>query len=472
MLRALLCLAMVSCPAAVWGAEFFVTPDGAQSGAGDRGHPWSLAFAFSHPAAATPGDTIWIRGGDYSLEQGLVSRLTGAEGRPILVRVPPGERARLDCAPATRRQSAVSCLEIHGAHVWYWGLEIWNSRLQRTAAEPGAAADPRGTGVHGRSGPGVRLIHLRIHDVGTALFESQPSGLQIYGLIAYHNGWDGPDRSHGPAVYIRNRATSPPKRIEDSVIFENFRQGLQGFGSIQNVFSNFVVEGNVLFNNGVGRDGFHRNLMFGNGSAEHVDNVFRSNITYFSSGAGAGENRFAEAGCRGLALIGNIFAHGPGRNALEVGPCSGLTLRGNVLLGRARVRGEPLCSAFADNRCFGSQRPSGLWAFLRPDRYEAGRALLTILNWDSAPTVAVALDGLSIPLGGSLAIRSVQDLDGRIERVRYQGGPLALSMAGWTPKRPVGLPDYEAPSALPELGVFELRWSAPIPLRSRRVNAR
>ena len=90
--------------------------------------------------------------------------------------------------------------------------------------------------------------------MGTTLFESQPSGIEIAGLIAYNSGWDGPDRSHGPGFYIRNRSDWPTKLIRDNIVFQHYRQALQGYGSFNNVFSNFLVEGNVLFNNGIGAD--------------------------------------------------------------------------------------------------------------------------------------------------------------------------------------------------------------------------
>ena len=455
MFRALWCLAFLT--AASPAAEYFAAPQGTSAGDGSLSAPWDLPTALSGAGPVAAGDTVWITSGDYPLEHSLVSTLTGSPHRPITVRAIPGQAARLDCAPASRRTPGVSCLEIRGSHTWYRGLEIWNSRKRRTATATGSAADPRGTGVHGRSGLGVKLIHLRIHDVGTALFESQPSGLEIYGLVAYHNGWDGPDRSHGPGVYIRNRSTYPPKRIEDSVVFENYRQGLQGFGSIENVFSRFLVAGNVWFNNGVGRDGFHRNLMFGNAGADHVDNIFLRNVTFYSNGAGAGENRLAEAGCRGLTLAENVFAHGPARTALMVGPCREVSAVDNITLGRAQIAGLPLCKAFPENRCFDANRPSGVWVWVRPDRYEPTRALVIILNWDRLPLVQVDLSLFAPPLGSVIEMRSIQNLDGPRAAVIYRGPPIPVLMSGWGVAPMVGRPHYRPPSTLPEFGVFELR---------------
>jgi len=363
----------------------------------------------------------------------------------------------------TRNRRGAICLEIYGRHTWYWGLEVFNSSPERRATRPGAAADPRGVGVLGRSGLGVRLINMVIHDVGTALFESQPSGLEIYGLLAYNNGWQGPDRSHGPGLYMRNRAGFPAKTIEDSVVFQNFRQGLQGYGTGPNVFSRFRVEGNAFFNNGIGRDGFHRNLMFGNRSPGHDDNVFRHNVTYYPPGfsSSAGSNRLGAAPetCARLTLENNIFAHGPGRGAVEVEGCSELRLRGNLFHGRAEIDGAEMAASYPENKY--PEQPTGQLARLRVNRYEPRRALLTVLNWSEAPDVEVELCGWSPPEGAMISVRSAQDPFGRELRSWFHGEPLELPMTGWGAARPIGLETQPLPPTYPRFGVFLLSWDAP-----------
>ena len=443
-------------------ADYFVAPGGRPDAAGSRADPWDLATALAHPAAVRSGDTVWLAGGLYPLERTAVSMLVGSPDAPIVLRALPGERARLDCAPVSYTAlPAPPCFEIHGAHAWYWGFEIFNSSPVRTVDESGAAGDPRGTGIHGRSGPGVKLINLIVHDVGTTLFESRPSGLEIYGLLAYNTGWEGPDRSHGPGLYLRNRSDWPPKTIEDSVVFQHFRQGLQGFGSTENVFSHVRLSGNAFFNNGIGRDGFHRNLMFGNGSDDHVGNAFESNFTYFSSGAGAGENRLGgDGGCRGLTLAGNVFAHGPGRTALALADCTNVIARGNLFYGAVEGPVPPI-----DN--LRPNRPSGLLAFLRPDRYEPRRARLIVYNWDHRERILVDASGWGLPVSADIDVVSAQDPFAAPHRTRAVGGLLEIPMTGWSAARPIGLEEAELPPTLPEFGVFLLTWSPARALRSR-----
>ena len=319
---------MVVCGAALVGSElgardFYVAPDGTPRGNGSRRSPWDVVTALAQPRPVQAGDTIRLLGGRYVPQETLVSSLQGAPGRPIVVRQVAGERATIDCVAITAKQPGSDCLRIVGAHTWYWGFEIMNSSTVRWTNVTGSTGDPRGIGLHSQAGPGTKLINLVIHDVGTTLFESQPTGIELYGMIAYNTGWDAPDRSHGPGFYIRNRSTSPTKLIRDNVLFQHFRQALQGFGSFNNVFSNFLVEGNVLFNNGIGRSGLHRNLMFGNSNTDHRDNAFIENYTYYASGGGRGSNRFGQAdgGCTGLELKGNVFSQGPGRTAAEIHRC-------------------------------------------------------------------------------------------------------------------------------------------------------
>lgn len=438
-------------------AEYWISPNGNPHAAGSRQDPWDLATALAQPLPIAPGDVLLLQAGLYQLQQPLVSRLTGLADRPIHLRAQG--RVSLDCAAAAQMASNVSCLLIQGAHAWYEGFEIFNSsRVRRTSAS-GSAVNPRGTGLESRSGPGVKLINLVIHDVGLALFESQPSGIEIYGLIAYNNGWDAPDRSHGPGIYIRNRTAWPRKFIQDSIVFQNYRQGLQGYGTGPNVFSRMQLSGNVFFNNGIGRDGFHRNFMFGNENSDHVDNVFWENFTYFA-GSGQGGNLFGGVGgCRGLRLIGNVFAHGPNGSAAQLACLSGVEASENVFYGKTVWEGaaQTFQAAFPDNRY--PQSPSGVDVRLRRNRYDSQRLHAVVYNWDRADAVPLDLAAAHVPLGAHIEIRSAQDPFGEPLRFIYEGEPLAVPMHGWTPALPIGwTADRPLPPTFPEFGALIVTW--------------
>ncbi len=482
-------LALAICallPATAAGADFFAAPDGHANGWGTLSDPWDIQTALAQPRAVGPGDVIWLRGGTYALEQTLVSRLVGAEGRPIVVRQFPGERATLDCRRITETGAGTECLLIKSVYTWYWGFEITNSTRVRQVSFSGSTPNPRGLGVQGQGGLGTKLINLVIHDVGTSLFESQRSGIEIYGVIAYNSGWEGPDRSHGPGFYVRNRSDYPRKVLRDNIVFQHYRQGLQGYGTFDNVFSNFLVEGNVFFNNGIGADGFHRNLMFGNENTDHRDDVFRENFTYFSDGAGAGANTLGSeaGGCRGLTVVGNVFAHGPGRAALQVNNCTATEIAGNLFFGKTSfetaqtdldLTGDAFRAAFPGNIYYGDGlgTPHGLATFLRPNQYEPGRANLIVYNWDRRPSVAIDVSSLGMRRGDAYEIRNVQDYYGEAVQRIYRGGPLDVPMTGWQAASPVGYQGPALPATFPEFGVFVVTWGDsmgarhPLPRRRR-----
>jgi hypothetical protein len=437
-------------------AEFWISPTGSLHAPGTLSDPWDLRSALAQPPQVAPGDTLWLLPGLYKLQQPLVSRVSGTRNRPIKLRAQTGARVTLDCATASALARDATCLLIEGSHAWYEGFEIFNSREIRSAAAPGAPANPRGIGIQARSGPGVKLINLVIHDVGLAIFESQPSGIEIYGLIAYNNGWDGPDRSHGPGIYIRNKTAWPRKFIADSIVFQNYRQGLQGYGTGANVFSQMQLAGNIFFNNGIGRDGLHRNLMFGNERGDHVGNVLWENFTYFPHAAPSNGNLFGgDGGCRDLRLVGNIFASASQLNCLE-----GIEAAANTFYGKVSwvARTQRFAAAFPDNEF--PERTSGLDIRIRRNRYDSQRLHAVVYNWDRLDVVQLDLSRYGVPAGALVEVRSAQNPFGEPLKLVYDGSaPAAVPMTGWHAALPIGWSaDKSLPPTFPEFGAFVLTW--------------
>jgi hypothetical protein len=452
---------------AAQAGQFHAAPGGSPDNDGSKSRPWDIVTAFAHPKTVLPGDTIWLQGGRYPIEETLASSLQGTMGAPIVVRQAPNERAIIDCAGAMKGRTGGDCLLLRSRNTWYWGFEVMNSTPVREISEAGSQADPRGIGIHSQAGVGTKLINLIVHDVGTTLFEAQPSGIEIAGMIAYNTGWDGPDRSHGPGFYIRNRSDWPVKLLRDNVLFQHYRQALQGFGSFDNVFSNFVVEGNVMFNNGIGRDGFHRNLMFGNPNTDHLNNAFLNNYTYYPPSGSRGSNMFAsvEGGCRGLSLSGNVFAHGPERKAIEINRCLDVVIRDNFFQGETVLRerdqfeeiaGQAFEQRFPENRY--ETEPSRSLVRVRPNPYEPNRAHIIVYNWEERCQVDVDLSNLSIPAGARYELRSVQDYFGEPLSGIYRGREIGVPMQGWASTNPIGDFDRALPQTLPHFGVFVLTW--------------
>lgn len=455
--------------------QWWASPDGSRWGKGTREQPWDIETALSQPSGVEAGDVIWVQGGVYRPVRTLVSTLQGSGTRPIVVRVEPGARAVLDFVESIDRV----CLHVQGAHTWYWGLEITNSSVVRWGDAVGNEGDPRGTGILSEGGPGTKLIHLRIHDLGSSLFESQASGIEIYGCLLFNSYWVAPDRSHGPGMYIRNQPAWPRKRIENNIVFQHGRQGLQGFGSTP--FANFDVVGNIWFNNGIGAEGLHRNLMFGNDSDQHLDNVFDGNLTYFAAGGGSQQfNMFGgDGGCHNLTLRDNVLC-AAGRIAAGINKCEGEQVLGNRFVGglefssfdgQLNLSGAGFRSRFDQNEFYedGLAAPAGAWVYVSPSSYlpdaweHRGAAHVAVYNWDRAAAVAVDLSGVEvagkIQAGTTVTVRPVQSLDQGVERV-FDGSPIEIPMAGWPAAAPFGrdLTQEPLPETFPEFGAFVLDW--------------
>jgi hypothetical protein len=99
-------------------------------------------------------------------------------------------------------------------------------------------------------------------------------------------------------------------------------------------------------------------------------------------------------------------------------------------------------------------RPTGTKVFVRPNKYEPGRANITIYNWDKTPTVTVSLEG-AVPTGTRFVLRSVQDFFGTpVLTGTYDGTPLQVPVTNLPIAAPVGAP-APAPTG-PEFQAFVL----------------
>ena len=419
-------------------ADFFVAVDGSASGDGSIERPWDLPTALSHPMVIQAGDHIWLRGGVY--RGTFTSKLTGAPGRPIVLRNYQRERVTLDYPD---QPEELQVLRIDGAWTWYWGLEITSSWTPRIDAPKQRAV---GVSVYG---PNVKLINLAIHDTFGSGFWSGSDDSEFYGGIVYNNGQDANDRGHGHGIYAQNRDGS--KRITDNIVFQNFSHGLHVFGSDEAFLNNFRLEGNVSFNNGVlSRFGEERNILLGGGSVA-VKPVLISNYTYWSNAATLGQNNIGyQAGCDQLTAKNNYFAVGV---ALLLIKCEPEIMEGNTFIGSVsgvdRVK-FPSNTFYA----YGTKPVAGVDVFVRPNQFEPGRAHVVIYNWELKDRVEVDLSG-ALNDGQKFEIRDVQDLYGSVvaEGV-YSGKPVAVPMKLTAVSAPVGIVPNPPVHTTSEFGVY------------------
>ncbi|HYE04049.1 MAG TPA: hypothetical protein VEL07_00900 [Planctomycetota bacterium] len=500
------CLAaLLTCAvSASTGAEFHVAPSGAPTNAGTVSQPWTLAHALAHPPAVAPGDTIWLHGGTYTGR--FVSRLNGTAAAPIVVRQAAGERATIDGGSAGEGSTI---LAIQGTWTWFWGFEITSSDPKRVTAIAGSWPDDirRGGGVDTGNtvgaGVGVKLINLVVHDTaqGLSLWRFA-EGLEAYGNLIYHNGWQGPDRGHGHGIYTQNEVGT--KRIVDNVIFGGFSYGMQAYGSEAAYVDGYQVEGNVFLDSGALSANGGGNCLVGGGRPSRRI-VVRDNVALRSGldGDGISVGYNWQSGINVDAqVLGNYIVGG-----LRVYNYAQLTVRGNtvaadetiVRLDSTKQAAVPahdwdanayFCpqrawqpfNLFTQSGSFGAfldewrtrtgfdatstyatAYPAQAKVIVRPNAYEPGRAHVIVVGWPRAAEVAVDVSGV-LAVGDAFELRDAQDFFAApLFAGSYGGGTIAVPMDGSSAAQPVGDAPIAYRSTAPLIGVFVLLRTAAAP---------
>jgi hypothetical protein len=442
------------------GGQWHVAPDGKPDGKGTKESPWDLATVLAGPAEAKPGDTIWMHAGEYKGNQQC--RLKGAAGKPIIVRVAKGERATL-------RGNLKIGFNFPGEYVWFWGLEIANrgfvqgneDAVSISNSETKDANDPNSPlkSVN----PGIKIINCVLHDNGV-MGVSTWGGAEdneVNGCIIYNNGADGPDRGHGHGFYIQS--VKGPKLIKDNVVFRNFNQGSQLYGSKKAFRNNVTHEGNVFFNNseislvGGKAQGDCSHMWLEGGRWAENPRVI-NNCTYAGPWARAVNNLIGNS--NNGEVKGNYFVTADNAvEAFSIHNNTGLKVSDNTFYGHVGTPADKKLADFGANNVVLTARPAEAKYFVRPNDYEKGRANITIYNWPKKDKVAVDIAPAGLKRGQGYELRDAQNFYGKpVLAGKFDGKALEVPMTGLTVAAPEGLPaTYKTPEhTAPEFGVFVL----------------
>jgi hypothetical protein len=453
------------------GPEFYVSPTGSPDGDGSFASPWDLGTALNGPAAVIPGSTIWVRGGTYvnpADPRGYISTLTGTADAPIVVRQYPGERATVTSTLVTR-----------GAFTWYWGFEVTNPAQ-------GQLQPLHGVNVQG---PGTKLINLVVHDAtDDGIFVwPQAAGAEVNGSLVYNNGRVD-NFTHG--IYCKSAADT--LRLTDNVVFDNWASGFHCYANDGPYIQNIDLEGNVAFNNYVWGVPWDTDILVGGvypaaGIRVNENYTYRTNFTNTTT-ADIGSNVVTN---RDVVLTNNYFVGGWSR----VGAWNTATVTGNTLYDFTAgamlwTLGPHGGQRWSDNTFFGDtaaiawrqdssdvttftgwqtetglagagsyagSAPTGVKIVVRPNRYEAGRAIIIVYNWDEQPVVSVDVSN-TLRTGDRYVVRNAEDFYGvPVASGKYTGGPLALPIASITPPSPLGVTTAQpAPVTGPTFNVYVL----------------
>lgn len=439
---------LLSAISAVAGAaEFYVSPNGRTVSSGSASDPWNLATALAHPAAVRPGDTIWLRGGTY--RGTFASKLTGRSGAPIRVRQYPGERATLSGSTT----ADIATLTLEGSHTWYMGFEVTSSNTRRNFAQ--GEPVPFGDGLY-ILGTNLKVINLAIHDNSQGVgFWEKASDSELYGNLIYYNGFVKPDRGHGHGIYTQN--STGTKWITDNILFLGFAGGMHIYGSSQAELNNYEVTGNTFFQNGGLHEGTRSFVMGGTTGNPGLRNLrFDGNYGYDSGKGSAGGNLGFYSPCQGVVFTNNHLSGYRRTSVVGLGDfCDkrAVTMTGNVLHGMKIENFER--EDFPSNTYYlNGAKPAGTKVFVRPNRYEPGRANITVFNYDLRSSVDVNVSGV-LPSGARYELRNVQDFFGPpVLSGAYDGRSLRVPMTGLRVASPLGWP--APPPTGPEFNAFVL----------------
>ncbi|HTI05301.1 MAG TPA: Ig-like domain-containing protein [Gemmatimonadales bacterium] len=420
-------------------AGFFVSPSGSSTADGSIDHPWDLPTALANASSRVqPGDTIWLRGGTY--RGNFRSMLSGTASQPIVVRQYPGERAIIDGATGN---STASTWYVGGQYSVFWGFELINSDPNRVLSSTG-----RRYNVVANYANHTKYIDLIVHDGGVAFYNESPYyDVEIVGCIIYDEGWQGPDRGHGHAIYLRSN--TGPVTARDNIMFNQFGYGVHVFTNPgEGQLDNIHLDGNVSFNNGtLSNNSNSSNILFG-GDDYSTGGVLQNNMTYESPGV-PGPNIEVGYGAtvNGTVQLSNNYI-AAGGTVLAVGYWSSLTASSNQLIGTGQILqiNDPSISASTFSGQTQGALPTLTKVVVRPNPYEAGRANIVVYNWGGQSAVSVDLSAI-VPRDAQFQIRNVQDWFGTpVVSGIYSGGSVSIPIRSVTPPTPIGMSSSPAPS--------------------------
>ena len=397
-------------------------------------------------------------------------------------------RVTIDTHPRDERDNGL--FSLLGSDTVYRDFELTCSDpLRETAiAGPWPADIRRGSvDVHGTR---IALVNLVVHDLGSGFgFWSEGEGGEISGCLIYNNGWRGPDRGHGHAIYVQNAKGT--KRLVDNILFHQFAYGIHAYGSKKASLKGIEAEGNIAFENGcLARNGDHSpGIMIGGESpAERI--VIRDNVVV---GGGIRVGYPWGTTNEDVVCTGNYSDQGIVLRDFQKATVSKNTLvasstvaslegAGKLLLGGLRWNENDYyvtdgrwgdCSfiensksrgltfdewrretGFDSRSTFTKGSPTQLRVIVRPNAYERGRAHVAVLNPASLPEVEIDLSRV-LAKGQAFRVVSAKDYFGPVVVSGvYDGTAVRVPIQAVKPPPPVGMPEIELPVTEPHFAAF------------------
>lgn len=461
-------------------AGIYAASDATVYGDGTFYSPMRLQVALNN---ATPGVTIWLRGGTYTGSVTTDLTVHGTSSQKITVRSYPGEWAVLDGNSSTQIPVTIEKN--------YWvlrDLEITNSNTSRSRVLDASIpydSEWRPTGLLWNGDFGEQL-NLLIHDNGNGVaWFAQAAGGLSYGGILWNNGWAGSSnmRGHGHNWYSQNsHSNNAPKIIKHS-ISTNSGASTCKLGAQNGNVDDYIVDGCVLANSGApcamtslfSSDYRVQGVLHGSGAEQAVNLTINNTSAYEiggSVGGGVGTNYASILACSGLIMTNNYFSTGAVDGVLNVNSWTDATIQNNIAHGNGSGPGNEILG-FAktllptgtwDNNAYYSTNATYSFNYaghtgqvdfsgwksgtgydtnsthtvgsnppdvvkITNNEYEIGRSQVAIYNWSQQPTVEIDLSGTNLNVGEHYYIfNAMNPLAGPIANGVYSGGTVTVAM--------------------------------------------
>jgi len=485
--RRLAVLSLLASLVSARAADLYVSPTGSASGPGTLAQPYNLTTALSGSVGAA-GDTFWLRGGVHSIGH-IDTQIHGSPGAPITFRQMPGEKARV-----------AGSFTVWNSTGWvvFRDFEMYSADTSRVSSQTGVGFSPTDIkiipGIASYS-PNFSFINLVIHDQtrhGIYVSESATNNL-VYGCVIYNNGWRSPDNAEGHGLYIQSDYGT--KEISDNLVFNQSGANIHIYqNSSGGHLVGVTLDGNTAFNaGGIQNTRSYRDWVVGVDSpsigADKI--VFKNNMGYFRPGSAAyTQVQIGRDGANGsIVMTGNYFPMG-----LLLNNWSTTTFSGNVFAPQNSdyaidsQQTATSLSATWNNNTYSSpssgnqfQRNStgytfsgwksatgfdssstdavgaltGTKVFVRPNRYQTGRAHIIVYNWNKLSTVPADVSS-ALPIGTQYEVRNAEDFFAPpVLSGTFDGQPLNLPMTGLTVATPTG-GMTAAPATGPTFNIFIL----------------
>jgi hypothetical protein len=477
--------AVVLLTARAQATDLYVAMNGTPAGPGTQSQPYDLVTALSEPVGK-PGDTFWLHEGVYAIGK-LETKIHGAPEKPITFRQAPGERVQI-----------VGSLILWDSigYVVFRNFELYSGETRRVSTQTGIGFNPTDlpnfTGGISVYAPNFSFINLVVHDTVRSAFytSAEATNTLIYGGIVYNTGWASPDNAEGHSFYLQGAG-----EISECIAFNTTGVNFHLYANSEGGWlRNMTVDGNVAFGAGA-LQGIRpsRDWIMGVDSPSvSADNIVIKNNMGFATGnrITLTQVQIGRENTNGtVVLTGNYWPLGIVMNNWRNATISGnviapqnsdpaVDLRQNLTKTTAqwdnnyysrsssheRFRAGSKDCSFAEwkkstgydtaSSCDASKL-TGTKVFVRPNRYEKGRANIVVYNWDKLDKVAVDVRSV-LDAGAGYEVRNAEDFFApAVLSGTFDGQPLQLPMTGLTVAKPMAALQTPAPTG-PTFNVFVL----------------